>query len=128
MKSVPEQFDSIVAVFPDATMSLTDGFQLVIIPQVLLPEGWSASETHIRFVIPNGYPYAAPDCFWADHSLRLEQGQMPQNTQIGTLMPGQPDTQTLWFSWHVTNGAWNAVTCDLMTYVKIIRSRFEELK
>ena len=128
MKSVAEQFASITEAFPGATITHVNGFQLVIIPRIMLPKGWSAFETHIRFVIPNGYPYAAPDCFWADQSLRLENGQMPQNAQIGNLMPGQPDAQTLWFSWHVTNGAWNAATCDLMTYVRIIRSRFEELK
>lgn len=127
MKSVQEQFASIVASFPGATMTHANGLHLVIIPRVALPKGWSAPETHIRFVVPHGYPYAAPDCFWADLSLRLEGQQMPQNAQIGALMPGQTDTQVLWFSWHV-NTAWNAATCDLMTYVKIIRSRFEELK
>jgi Prokaryotic E2 family E len=127
MKSVQDQFSAVVGTFPGATMNFAEGLHLVIIPRVVLPKGWSAQETHIRFVVPNGYPYAAPDCFWADHSLRLEQGQMPQNAIVGNLMPGQTDTQTLWFSWHV-NTAWNAATCDLMTYVKIIRRRFEELK
>lgn len=128
MKSVQDQFSSLIEVFPDSRMTNENGCHLVIIPFVTLPKGWSASETHIRFVVPNGYPYASPDCFWADQSLRLENGQMPQNTQIGQVVPEQPDAQTLWFSWHVTNGAWNAATCDLLTYVKIIRSRFVELK
>ncbi|WP_020485779.1 E2/UBC family protein [Methylomonas sp. MK1] len=128
MKSVQEQFTAIVTAFPGSTMTYENGCYLVIIPRITLPKGWSANETHIRFVIPNGYPYAAPDCFWADYSLRLEQGQMPQNTQIGQVVPSQPNAQTLWFSWHIANGAWNAATCDLLTYVKIIRSRFEELK
>ena len=127
MKSIEEQFAQISEAFPGATLTPVNGLQLVVIPRVLLPKGWSQAITHIRFVIPNGYPYAAPDCFWADSTLRLAQGQIPQNAQVGNLTPGQPDPNTIWFSWHV-QAAWNAATCDLMTYVKVIRTRFEELR
>jgi hypothetical protein len=99
---------------------------LVRIPNVPLPEGWSQPSTEIRFVVPNGYPYAAPDCFWADMALRLRGGAMPKNATVGQMMPGQTDTQTLWFSWHV-NAAWNP-SCTLSTYVKVIRKRFEALQ
>jgi hypothetical protein len=66
---------------------------LVRIPNVPLPEGWSQPSTEIRFVVPNGYPYAAPDCFWADMALRLRGGAMPKNATVGQMMPGQTDTQ-----------------------------------
>ena len=124
MKPVQEQFDAIAQVYPGATMAAVEGLQLVVIPTIALPKGWSQRQTHVRFVIPNGYPYAAPDCFWADHALRLEKGQLPKNAQPGNVVPGQPDRNTMWFSWHV-QAAWNAATCDLMTYVQVIRSRFE---
>jgi hypothetical protein len=125
MKSLPVQFDLVRSVFPDATMAPAEGsMHLITLPQVELPSGWSQSHSHVKFVVPNGYPYAAPDCFWADMTLRLADGTMPKNAQVGNVMPGQPDTQTLWFSWHV-NSAWKP-SCDLMTYIKIIRMRFEE--
>ncbi len=127
MKSIDEQFAEITRAFPGATLTPVSGLQLVVVPNVPLPKGWSQSSTHIRFVIPNGYPYAAPDCFWADRTLRLAQGRLPQNAVVGQLMPGQPDPDTLWFSWHV-NAAWNPATCQLATYVNIIRSRFEALQ
>ena len=127
MKSIQDQFAAIASAFPGATLTPVNGLQLVVIPQVPLPNGWSQPSTHIRFVIPNGYPYAAPDCFWADHTLRLARGQIPQNAQVGQMMPGQPDPKTLWFSWHV-HAAWNAATCELMTYVQVIRRRFEALQ
>jgi Prokaryotic E2 family E len=127
MKSIHEQFAEITKAFPGATLTPVNGLHLVVIPNVPLPRGWSQPTTHIRFVIPNGYPYAAPDCFWADHALRLDRGQIPQNAQVGNLMPGQPDPNTLWFSWHV-NASWNPATCELITYVKVIRSRFEALQ
>lgn len=126
MKSLQDQFAAISKAFPGATLTAAQDAHLVVIPSVTLPEGWSQSSTHIRFVVPNGYPYASPDCFWADQSLRLAQGQMPANAQVGNVVPGQQDPQTLWFSWHVST--WNAATCDLMTYVKIIRNRFEALR
>jgi hypothetical protein len=127
MKTVEEQFAEISATFSGATFTpVGGGMHLVRVPNVPLPEGWSQSSTEIRFVVPNGYPYAAPDCFWADMALRLRGGAMPKNATIGQTMPGQADAQTLWFSWHV-NTAWNP-TCTLSTYVKVIRKRFEALQ
>jgi Prokaryotic E2 family E len=127
MKPLSDQFFDLCNAFPAATMTAADGGHLIRIVGVKLPDGWSQSETEIRFVVPNGYPYAAPDCFWADHGLRLANGAIPLNAQLGTLMPGQNDPNTLWFSWHVNN-AWKPGFCDLLTYVKIIRNRFEERK
>ena len=127
MKNVADQFAAISAAFPGATLSPVGGLQLVLIPTIDLPTGWTQAKTHIRFVVPAGYPYAAPDCFWTDPGLRLAGGGLPQNTIVGYLMPGQTDTNTLWFSWHVQTGAWNAANCDLNTYVAIIRRRFEAL-
>lgn len=128
MKTVNEQFADVSRAFSGATLTpVGNGMHLVRIPKVPLPDGWSQSSTEIRFVVPNGYPYAAPDCFWADSSLRLRNGSMPQNTRVGQIMPGQSDAQTLWFSWHV-NGTWNPSICDLMTYMKVIRRRFEAVQ
>lgn len=125
MKPLGEQFSAISAVFPGATLAPSQGLHLIVIPTVELPSGWTQTRTHIRFVIPSGYPYAVPDCFWTDPALRLEGGRLPQNTIAGYLMPGQPDANTLWFSWHVQNGQWNPAKCELSTYVAIIRRRFE---
>jgi E2/UBC family protein E len=127
VKPIAEQFAAVSAAFSGATMTPVAGLQLVVIPTVALPIGWSQAQTHIRFVVPAGYPYASPDCFWTDPNLRLAGGQLPQNAIVGNLMPGQPDSNTLWFSWHVQGGAWNAGSCDLMTYLAIIRRRFEAL-
>lgn len=128
MKSVEEQFADVQRMYPDATLTpVGGGMFLVRIPQVPLPEGWSQAATEVRFIVPNGYPYSAPDCFWANSSLRLKNGGMPQNTRVGQTMPGQPDTNTLWFSWHV-NQSWNASTCALTTYVNIILNRFKAVQ
>ncbi len=127
MKPLQSQFDDLVKQFPDAVLAPSDGVHLVDIPALGLPDGWSLSKSDIRFVIPNGYPYSPPDCFWADAQLRLPGGQMPQNTLMGYVAPGQPNNGFLWFSWHV-NEKWNPSGCNLLTYMKIIRNRFEERK
>jgi hypothetical protein len=128
MKSLDDQFAEVSLAFAGAVLTPADnGMYLVRIPNVSLPEGWSQQSTEVRFVVPNGYPYAAPDCFWADMSLRLKNGTIPQNSVPGQSQPGQPDTQILWFSWHLNNN-WNPSTCDLMTYVRVIRKRFEAVQ
>jgi hypothetical protein len=124
MKTLEEQFCALQEVFPSATMTPVDGVHLVNIPSVELPTGWSSSSTSICFIVPHGYPYAPPDCFWADKDLKIAPEHPPQNAQIGYVVPGQPNPSTLWFSWHVQ--AWKPASCDLLTYVKIIRNRFEE--
>lgn len=127
MKSLQEQFDELKQQFAGATLVPSEGLHLIKIPDLKLPSGWSQSSSDVRFVVPNGYPYAPPDCFWADGNLRLPSGQMPQNAQIGNVVPGQPENGLLWFSWHVQQ-AWKPGVCNLLTYVKIIRNRFEERK
>lgn len=127
MKSLEAQFADVRTAFPGSTITACgNGTNVVVLPEIELPEGWSQRVTGVSFVVPNGYPYAAPDCFWADSSLRLRGGAAPANTGANTA-PGIPPTHTLWFSWHL-NGSWNPSTCDLMTYVRVIRNRFEAVR
>jgi hypothetical protein len=127
MKNFIEQFEDLKRTYSDATLLPIMGVHQIYIPQITLPTGWSQTHAEVRFIVPNGYPYAPPDFFWADLNLRLRNGRLPQNAQIGTPMPGHDDPNTLWFSWHVS-GNWKLGFCDLLTYVKIIRNRLEERK
>jgi hypothetical protein len=127
MRSLDEEFGELHQQFGDAILTPSEGLHLVRIPGLALPAGWSQPVTEIRFVVPHGYPYAPPDCFWAEGTLRLQGEIMPQNAQVGYVCPGQPEGGLLWFSWHLQQ-PWNPSTCSLLTYVKVIRSRFEELR
>lgn len=100
---------------------LPDGSQLISIPQVALPAGWNKPHTVVHLVAPLGYPYAQPDCFWADPDLRLTSGAVPQNAGLGTPIPHTPGQPALWFSWHLQ--VWNAARDDLMTWLTVIRQR-----
>jgi hypothetical protein len=125
MRSTEEQFQAVLDSYPGSTLTAAgSGIFLVHLPVIALPDGWSQQRTEVRFVVPNGYPHSAPDCFWADGALRLRDRRMPQNAQIGQAGPGQPDPGLLWFSWHVAE-RWKPTTCDLITYVNIIKKRFE---
>jgi hypothetical protein len=100
--------------------SLPDGTQLVTVPAVKLPPGWNQEETAVRFIIPNGYPAGQPDCFWADSTLRLANGNVPANANPQPLP--HLGTPQLWFSWHVDG--WNAARNNLVTYMRVIEARF----
>jgi hypothetical protein len=106
-----------------ASTRLTSGF-LITVPDVRLPEHekWSAPNTSIRFIVPNGYPFASPDCFWADQSLRLRNLALPQATNVQQI---PETTQTgLWFSWHAR--AWNPSQDSLVTYFNVILNRLRQ--
>jgi hypothetical protein len=129
MNTVQAEFSAVSLAYPDAQLiTYPDGTYLVVLPAVALPPGWCQESTHIRFVVPAGYPYASPDCFWADPGLRLQTGAMPQNAQVGNVAPGQPDPSTLWFSWHLSPGSWAPGVSDLMTFIRVIKKRFESLQ
>lgn len=98
------------------------GVQFVVIKDVELPAGWNQRTTSIVIKIPPGYPVGAPDCFWADGSLRLASGAMPRSTGINAdYGGGEP---RLWFSFHVQK--WNPNTDDLFRYFNVIRNRLEQ--
>lgn len=104
---------------------LASGATLIMIPNVSLPSGWNATVTSIRFLAPVGYPFAAPDCFWADATLRLKSGTgMPQASNVQPI----PETNEngLWFSWHVST--WNPNRDSLITYFNIIKTRLSKLE
>lgn len=96
---------------------------VIRISAVTLPIGWNKQSTHIILVAPQGYPFAKPDCFWADVDLRLANGNIPQNAQLNNPIPGVPES-LLWFSWHVD--PWNPNRDDLVTWFTLIRQRLSK--
>ncbi len=93
---------------------------LVSIPDLSLPEGWNKQSTTVHFFAPQGYPFARPDCFWADDDLRLASGAVPQNAAVNNPMPGLGKS-ALWFSWHLQT--WNASRDDLTSWLASIKDR-----
>ena len=63
---------------------LPDGSRVISIPHVALPAGWNKPQTAVHLVVPQGYPFAQPDCFWAEQDLRLSSGALPQNANLTT--------------------------------------------
>jgi len=122
------QFEKLQQRYPAASLEeLASGAGLVTIANFPLPPGWSAESTTVWFLVPNGYPGPAPDCFWADHELRLASGGTPQASSAPIQIP-DTNLQGLWFSWHVTDSAsnWNPSRDDLSTYASIIAARFAQ--
>jgi hypothetical protein len=102
---------------------LPDGSRVISIPQVNLPAGWNKQQTAVHLIAPQGYPFAQPDCFWADQDLRLSTGAVPQNAALTNPVPGL-GLPSLWFSWHLQS--WNAARDDLMTWLTVVRQRLAQ--
>jgi hypothetical protein len=119
-----EQFEILKAEFPDAELKpLQGGAFIISIPAIPLPAGWSKTATLVKFVTPVGYPFSPPDCFWTDADLKIGPGTMPQASANNPC----PDGSTqLWFSWHV--GQWNPNSDSLLTYVRVIKRRLDEVR
>jgi hypothetical protein len=126
MTPVQAQFELLRQAYPEAECrALGDGSHLVTVPSVPISDGWTASRATVRFMIPVGYPMARPDCFWADQSLMLRNGALPQNTGLNPV-PGNAALPQRWYSWHVT--LWSPNSDTLTTYVNVIRKRFSEAR
>ena len=120
---IEAQLAAVCALFPGTeTVHRPDGTDLIMVPRMPLPTGWNQRETVTRFLAPVGFPMARPDCFWADATLRLANGSMPNASGVQQL-PGETESW-LWFSWHL--GSWNPLTDTLLTYVRVIQNRFAQ--
>jgi hypothetical protein len=118
---VTMQLDELRERFGEAHVDTTaSGTMLVTVPGVRLPHGWSKASTAIRFFVPPGYPFAQPDCFWADADLRLASGAIPQSSGPNAI-PDSGD-QGLWFSWHLT-GPWDPNRDTLSSWMNSIIDR-----
>lgn len=125
MSPLESQFELLKTQHSSATLrTLPNGASVVTLPDFPLPEGWSRPAATMRFVVPVGYPFANPDCFWADPDLRLATGAMPMNTNMQPL----PETSEplLWFSWHTAK--WHPSRDTLTTYMFVILNRLREAR
>jgi hypothetical protein len=123
MTPLQEQFKILKAEYPQAELKpLPDGSHLIVIPGIKLSSAWSKPTVEVKFVAPVGYPFGRPDCFWTDHDLRLSNGNPPQSTGPNAIPNANDDTPHLWFSWHLS--AWNPNSDNLLTYLNVIKSRF----
>lgn len=84
--------------------------------QVHLPRGWNAEWASVYFLVPVGYPFNRPRKFITAGNLRLEHGGHPVATE--SVKGG-----TRW-SWSST--VWNERYDTLVTFVNLIRRRFEQ--
>lgn len=120
LQQLRERFDGVEAA------TLGSGTVLVTVPNVPLPEGWNKAATAVRFLVPPGYPFAALDCFWGDHDLRLADGRVPQNASEGNPVP-EANQPGMWFSWHLSGG-WNANRDTLSSWMNVILDRLRRVQ
>jgi hypothetical protein len=126
---IEEQFAQLQAYLRDEKglvseqQRLTTGGHLITVRSVPIRNGWSRSTTDVLFLAPPGFPAARPDCFWVSPQLRLASGAVPQNTNEGTPIPGDPVPARpfTWFSWHLQT--WDPNRDRLATFYSAIIKR-----
>lgn len=93
-----------------------------------LPVGWNTNTTDVYFEIPAGYPCACPQHFHTSPNLLLKENRLPRNTQLIDIN----DKSQLVFFWRITRQIhtfeqrtnWSPNSDTLLTYVRVIQSRF----
>ena len=124
MSIVKTQFEGLKEQFPNAGLKeLADGSFLITIPDLPLADGWSHNNVTAMFLAPVGYPHAKPDCFWVDPELKVN-GNDPQSIQRQPLP--EVGGSYMWFSWHI--GQWNPNQDSLITFVRVVMNRLEDVK
>lgn len=126
MSILERQLEDLRRAYPGGvqTTRLPSGAVLIEVKDLPLSNGWNRANTSVRFVVPVGYPFAAPDCFWTDQDLRLAPNVQPQATNFQAIP--EANQPGLWFSWHVQG--WNPNQNNLVTYAKVIEQRLKELR
>lgn len=123
MSLIETQLERLKEVRNGATLTqLPEGPFLAHIPHVSLSAAWSRPSVSVWFLVPVGYPQAAPDCFWAEAPLTLASGAPPQASNL-QLVPGLGQSH-VWFSWHVQK--WNPNRDTLVTWLRLIEQRLND--
>ena len=113
---------------PAATVRLLNGgAALVTVPALSLPPGWLIATVTLHFLAPNGYPAAAPDCFWTEPELMLPGNRPPRNSNVSNKIP-EASITAHWFSWHVEQGQWSPNCHDLLTWLQLCLRRLQTLE
>lgn len=118
------QFEQLQEKYEATKTDPGNGTYVVTLHNVPLPPGWNRPTTDVAFVVPAGYPQAAPDTFYVNPGLALAHGGVPQNTGQNPVPGVAPDW--LWFSWHPQS--WNANRDNLSTYANVVRRRLAEIR
>jgi hypothetical protein len=119
-----EELTQRLAPLPVHQTPLPSGSVLITVDNVPLPPGWNREQTSIRFVAPTGYPFAQPDCFWADPGLALANGLVPQSSNQQQPIP-ETNAPGTWFSWHVQH--WNPNRDGLLSFFRVIEQRLKQV-
>ena len=117
MKTIVEQqFKELKLKFPTAVLNNN----IVEITDFKIPNGWNKNAVTVKFKIPSGFPAANPVDFYTDKDLQIVNRYgfvNPRNSNIYDEM--------LRMFWRVTK--WSPNYDTLLTYVRVIQSRFNEV-
>lgn len=102
-------------------------YDWVMIPDFPLPDGYNRKTIKLLFLIPNTYPYTAPDCFYVEIGLKLSNGNIPSNYNEEQKVPVGGSWG--YFSWHPE--IWQPADeipkgDNFLTFIKSVNLRLRE--
>jgi Prokaryotic E2 family E len=119
-------FEVLKARHPSAKLTEFGSGAALVTLDLNLPEGWSPSKVVLHFLMPNGYPVAAPDGFWVVPTLQVA-GKQPRSTEINGTIP-EANIPAQRFSWHFDDGHWSPNKDNLLTWLRSCQERLEKVE
>jgi len=101
----------------------SEGWNLLVISNYQLPDGFEPSQVELMIKLPPGFPDAAPDMFWTYPAVKAPNGSLPRSTSSEHLLGKEWQR----FSWHLAAGAWQPGVSGLRDFLRCIAGRFLRL-
>jgi hypothetical protein len=115
---LPEDQTFLERMFPGATVAVEAGMTCVVMPEFLLPTGFTVEQADLLVCLNAGYPDVAPDMWWFSPAVLRADGVPIPATEATQHVVGRE-----WQRWsrHFNGTGWLAGTDTLESYVALVR-------
>jgi Prokaryotic E2 family E len=117
------QFSELQEQYPNVTATSVNGQTYVVFPDFAVHDGYAPAKVDLLLILPNGFPFAAPDMFWVSPKLSLLNGSPPIGAESFESHLGQ-----VWqrFSWHYPPGSsfWQPNSSSILSHLRFCLTRF----
>jgi len=97
-----------------------DGWKFLILRAFALPAPYAPQSVDVLIKLPPTFPDAAPDMFWVEPHVRVNNRATPTGTTTEVML----NRNWQRFSWHLQSGSWIPGRSELRDFVRCVRARF----
>lgn len=125
IRTFDEQLEEVNKHYSQVDVTVCGQVRLVIIRDIVLPEGWNQKTVDLMIQVPDYYPPTALDMFWVTPHLHLSGGALPERGDQYEIHAGIKWQR---FSWHYMRNRWNPVRDSLLSHLRFCINRLNQLK